>query len=93
MPSHRLHRLLSKILLGKDSKEIDEKMDWAYRILGSRHRVIGHDPLYIFLLGYAYGLDAFEMALLHLLADYTISKEDEKQILTIYNILKKLANR
>ena len=44
MPSHRVHRAVNKLLLGKEYEDVNIWMDAPYRYLGSRHRVLRHTP-------------------------------------------------
>lgn len=44
MPSRKIHNLISKLLLGDEFNEVHEMKDKLWPLLGSKHRVFGHDP-------------------------------------------------
>lgn len=70
MPSHRVHRRIDKVFLGREYPEVHRWMDKPYTVLGRRHRILRHDPLsilYLALINPRYGASA----LLHVLADYS----------------------
>jgi len=69
LPSHRVHRLIDRLLLGREYPEVHRYIDEPYKVLGPRHRVLRHDLLTVLQLASidpAYGASA----LLHILADY-----------------------
>ena len=45
MPSHEEHRRITKLLLGKEYPEVHSHKDAPVKKLGSRHRILRHDPL------------------------------------------------
>lgn len=49
MPTHQIHRLLSKLLTGQHNPKMDKEIDKkeALQILGKNHRVYAHDPVSI----------------------------------------------
>jgi hypothetical protein len=52
MPSHKIHRLFSKLIFGKDGKEIHRAIDSGYKIYKSRHRNYPpHDIFSAFTIG------------------------------------------
>ncbi len=52
MPSHRIHRYVSKLLLGDAFSEVHVAIDAPYRILGRKHRRLFHSPKEAFVVGY-----------------------------------------
>lgn len=78
MPSHRVHRLIDRVFLGREYPEVHRYLDEPYKWLGPRHRVLRHDLLTVLSLAAvdpAYGASA----LLHILADYGSSYLKKKR--------------
>ena len=69
MPGHREHRRIDRAVLGREYPHVHRLKDRAYKVLGRRHRIVGHDPLFNLLIGCVFGPDAFLSACLHDLAD------------------------
>lgn len=44
MPSHKLHRLLDRVVLGREYPWVHKLMDSPALLLGKKHRVLFHDP-------------------------------------------------
>jgi hypothetical protein len=82
MPSGRVHRGISEILLGEPCEKTNKVIDYPVRFLGRGHRVLFHDLISAIVLGYLsddlYGIPA---GALHLGADKVCSK---------YRIIKKI---
>ena len=69
MPRHKVHRRLDRLILGREMPHVHLMKDWPYRVLGPRHRIVGHDMFTNILIGLLYGRDAFISAVLHDIAD------------------------
>lgn len=69
MPSHRVHRLIDRMLLGREYPSVHRFLDEPYRILGPRHRILRHDLLTILALASQDPVLGVS-ALLHVLTDY-----------------------
>ena len=74
MPSGNIHRMISKMLLGEDGKEIHKWIDEPYKWLGSGHRKQRHDLNTVLFLGIIKGKKAAVHAASHIIADKTLSK-------------------
>ena len=83
MPSHREHHKLDRLAFGREFPLVHRIKDAPYRILGKRHRIVGHDHLTNLFLGLvgAYktgsareGLNWFLSGELHDLADFGSTK-------------------
>jgi hypothetical protein len=70
---HRVHRLLDKLLLGREHGDVHRWMDGPARYLGERHRVVRHSPLEV-LLKYHDSPEKALSGLLHILADEAESR-------------------
>lgn len=70
---HRQHRLLDRLLLGREYGDVHAWMDEPAKWLGPRHRVLRHSPLEV-LLKYSNDPDRLASALLHILADKAESR-------------------
>jgi len=67
MPKHKIHRLIDRIVLGREYPHVHRWMDEPYKILGKKHRILRHDPITLFL---KYGPSPeFISGLLHIMAD------------------------
>ena len=73
MPTHRVHRLIDKLLLKREYPDVHRWVDEPYRWLGPRHRVLRHSPIEVVI---KYWGDPARMAsgLLHILADRAESR-------------------
>jgi len=82
MPSHKIHRAVSRMVLGKAHDSVNKVMDWPYKILGKRHRIVFHDPLSIVAL---FGNDKakLEAAALHLLVDKACENPSVEKLLQL----------
>ena len=69
MASHRLHRLFTRLLLGRDYGWLHREVDRPYRLLGPRHRILYHDGLTTLYYLIRYGPDEALAHLTHLLLD------------------------
>ena len=45
MPSHKWHRLFTRLLTGDDHAEVHRAIDSPYKILGRKHRILFHGIL------------------------------------------------
>jgi len=72
LPSHRVHRVVDRMLLGRECPSVHRFLDEPYKLLGSRHRILRHDLLTILALA-AQDPVLGASALLHVLTDYGYS--------------------
>lgn len=73
MPSGDVHRYFTRKVLGKSYAEVHRIMDSAHKVLGPKHRVVGHDLLTVAMFtakNPKYGL----AALTHLALDFAPPK-------------------
>ena len=80
MTSHRVHRAISRLLLGESHDDVNKLMDLPAKIMGKRHRLIFHDPLSAFIL-FGGNPEKFKAALLHILVDELSKDPKVKKIL------------
>jgi hypothetical protein len=74
VPSWRLHRLVDKIVLGREYPEVHRALDLPYLWLGPKHRILFHDPVTATLLGFMIaGPGGALSALLHITLDRELS--------------------
>jgi len=69
MPSHRVHRAIDRLVLGRELPHVHRFKDKPYKVLGRRHRVVFHDPDTNIILGLLFGPEAMVSGFLHDLAD------------------------
>jgi hypothetical protein len=71
MPSHRVHRAITTWVLGKHHGKVHKAIDYPYKFLGSKHRILFHDPLTSVLVARVVSKekDASSAAILHVLTD------------------------
>lgn len=71
MPSHKIHRLVDKLILGKEY-DVHRILDEPYKWLNKKHRVSRHNiPFVILRFGFS---DELVSACLHILTDKVIKK-------------------
>ena len=80
MPSHKVHRAICKLILGKAHPDVDKIMDLPALILHKDHRRYFHDPLSVFIL-FGKNPEKFRAALLHILVDHIGSDPKVKKLL------------
>jgi len=68
MPPHRIHKKIDRIFLGKEYPDVHRDMDEPAKWLGKRHRILRHDPVYVFLR-FAPDWNRVASGLLHIAAD------------------------
>jgi hypothetical protein len=81
MPSHKIHRLIDRLVLGKEMEIVHLIKDHPYKLWpGKKHREWLHDRRTNLLLGVILGPKAFLSAELHDWADNTFIEKDGKLI-------------
>ena len=79
MPSHKVHKLINRAILGNDWEVVNLFKDAPYRLFpGKKHRQYFHDDATNFLLGALFGPDAMLAGFLHDWADETFIERDGK---------------
>ena len=68
MARHRVHRAISRMLLGHAHDDVNKIMDAPYKRLGKRHRILFHDPLSVLAL-FPNDSERQSAALLHIAVD------------------------
>ncbi len=90
MPDRTAHKKFSKLLLGDDCNATHAAIDYPYRFLGRRHRVLFHDPLSAAFIGYFMdGYKGLASALLHLAADKYLKPRHAKVLVRFLNYIEK----
>lgn len=90
MPSRRIHKLISKALVGEDGDSIHKWIDEPHKWLGPNHRKVRHDLKTVALLTALKGPKAGKHAALHILTDRSLSKPINQMKNKIYNTIKDL---
>ncbi|MGD0424724.1 MAG: hypothetical protein ABSA92_14895 [Candidatus Bathyarchaeia archaeon] len=74
MPSHRVHKEITRWLLGKPHAKVHRAIDYPYKFLGPKHRILFHDPVTSVLVAKAASREkgAGKAAILHVLTDALI---------------------
>jgi hypothetical protein len=73
MPGREVHKKLSEALLDDDCDSTHAAIDYPFRFLGRRHRILFHDPISSAVLGYmADGYKGVVSAMMHLVEDHYI---------------------
>ena len=91
MPDRATHKKFSKLLLGDDCNATHAAIDYPFRFLGRKHRVLFHDPLSAVLIGYF--MDDYKgvaSAVLHLAADEYLKPRRAKPLMKVLNYVEKL---
>ena len=79
MPSREVHRLISRIITGYDCDKTHAAIDWPYKYLGRKHRILFHDPVSAAIIGYLNdGEEGAISGIAHVVADYLISSLRKK---------------
>ena len=92
-PKNKVHvKLYEQLLKLQDKPKVDVNnlMDWPYKILGPKHRVLFHDPLTVLLISAIYGERAGMESLIHLGMDYlfsSLSKEQQVLLKAFMNVM------
>jgi len=74
VPSRKTHEKISKILVGDSCKNVHYLIDWPYKFLGKKHRILFHDPISGIIIGYLTGGEkGIVSALAHITTDYCLS--------------------
>jgi hypothetical protein len=72
MPSHKVHRILDRMIFGREYPDVHNLMDITAPVQGSHHRTsISHNPL--FILAITRDRNKFLSAMLHQALDMNVS--------------------
>jgi len=85
MSNLKMHRTLSKIILGESGNEVHKFMDAPAKQLGRNHRDVRHDLRTVAILSVVKGRKAGRHALGHIILDKSISPAKT----TAENLIKK----
>jgi hypothetical protein len=90
MPSHRVHRAITARILGKPHDKVHKAIDYPYKFLGPRHRVLFHDPITAVLVSRTASKEkgAGLAAILHIVTDWTFNSRTAK-LLDLFIVLRK----
>ena len=81
MPSHKIHRLVDRLVLGEECEIVHLLKDHPYKVFpGKKHRQWYHDRRTNFIIGVILGPKAFVSAELHDWADKTFIEKDGQLI-------------
>jgi hypothetical protein len=83
MPSHKVHREVSKLVLGEPYERVHMLLDMPAFFIPKGHRRFFHDPVSAYFIGYALdGEKGGEAALLHVLVDKLCDDKRVKRLFT-----------
>src|SRR5208337_1082467 len=93
MPSHRVHRAITRLLLGKPHAKVHRAIDYPYKFLGPKHRILFHDPVTSVLVARAASKEkgASLAAILHVITDLLIPSRVSKVLDMLILLRKRLA--
>lgn len=77
MPSHKTHKMIDVLILGRAHPEVHKYLDEPVKWLGPRHRILRHSLPEI-LAKYWNDPERLASAYLHLMADYGLSEIKRK---------------
>jgi hypothetical protein len=84
VPSRKVHERISKILVGSSCEHVHYLLDFPYKFLGKKHRILFHDPISAILIGYLIeGYKGVISALAHIATDY-FSSEIKKYLKNLF---------
>ena len=96
MPSRRVHRYVSRLLLGKSFDKVHRVIDAPYGLLGKKHRVLLHDPISAAMIGSTASRDRYAAfaALTHVAVDVMCSRNRTlREILELMARLDSLSSK
>ena len=88
--SVKLYKQLLKFT-DKPKVDVNHLMDWPYKILGPRHRVLFHDPLTPIMISILWGERAGLESVIHILMDKlfsSLSKEQQVVLKAFMDMMK-----
>ena len=91
MPSHRIHKKVNKMLLGKEHEDVNKLLDFPYAFLGPKHRVVLHDKKTPFIvLALTGDIEKALAAYIHIKTDEIFSKLSRRRRKCLEKILANL---
>ena len=79
MPSREVHKLISKLITGYECDKTHAALDWPVKYLAGSHRILFHDPVSAFILGYiCNGPQGAVSGVAHIVTDYLVTKYTKK---------------
>lgn len=79
MPSREVHKLISKLITGYECDKTHAALDWPAKYLAGNHRILFHDPISAFIIGYLNnGPEGAVSALAHIATDYAVTTIKKK---------------
>jgi hypothetical protein len=76
VPERGVHNYTSRLLLGKSFDEVHRVLDAPVKFLGSKHRVLYHEPVEAALIGFEIaGFEGALAALMHVTVDELCSRD------------------
>ena len=79
MPSRDIHKLVSKLLTGYNCNRTHAAIDYPVKYLRNCHRVLFHDPLSAFVIGYICdGPKGAVSGVAHIITDYLVTETKKK---------------
>lgn len=73
MPSHRTHKIVTKLILSEEYPDVHHWIDEPVKLLGFQHRVLRHSPLELMA---KYGRDPKRLtaAMVHVATDFAVTE-------------------
>ena len=79
MPSRDVHKFISKLITGYDCNKTHVIIDYPVRYLKNGHRVLFHDPISAFIIGYVCnGPEGAVSGIAHVMTDYLVTEAKKK---------------
>lgn len=86
MPNRNIHKKISKAIVDDSCEKVHYLIDFPYKFLGNKHRMLFHDPISAVIIGYIIGREKGVIsALTHMITDYSLS-ELNKYIKNLFKV-------
>jgi len=92
MPSHRVHKEITRWILGKPHSKVHRAIDSPYKFLGAKHRILFHDPISAIVVARKASKEkgASQAAILHIVTDWAFSSRTGKFLDYLIMLRKRL---
>ncbi len=79
MPSREIHKFISKMIIGYECDKTHATIDWPIKYLKRNHRILFHDPISAFIIGYLCdGPEGAFSGVVHIATDYLVTNYRKK---------------
>jgi hypothetical protein len=79
VPNRNVHKLISKLITGYECNKTHAAIDYPVKYLRNGHRILFHDPISAFVIGYVFnGPQGAVAGVVHIVTDYLVSEYKKK---------------